>query len=291
MPEEGIPKRAHRDILTLEEIDEIVSAYVKLGINKVRITGGEPLARKGIVSLIEKISRHSEIKDFALTTNGTYLKTMAKDLRAAGLHRVNISIDTLDEKKYAAMTRGGKLKDVLLGIEKAKEAGLGPIKLNAVLIGGFNDDEIEKFVSLTEQEPIDVRFIELMPIGEVANWSLKNFLPNEYVLEKVPSLRKLKNADPSSPATLYQLPRAKGKIGLISPISCKFCSACNRVRITSEGKLKHCLHSNEEFDLKKVLREGGDLTEFLKYVILKKPQQHQIEAGDFIARNMVQVGG
>ena len=291
MPSSGIQKIAHAAILTLEELDEIVGAFAKLGITKVRITGGEPLARKGIITLIEKISRHERITDLALTTNGTFLNTMAQDLKNAGLKRVNISVDSLDDKKYNMMTRGGKLKEVLKGIEKAKEVGLTPIKLNVVLIGGFNDDEIESFVSLTQDEAIDVRFIELMPIGEVAKWSQDNFLPNDYILEAVPTLVKMKKVDLRSPALYYQLAGAKGRVGLISPVSCKFCHTCNRVRLTSEGKLKHCLHSNEEFDLKEVLRQGNSLTDFIQYAMLQKPLEHTIEEGSFIARNMIQVGG
>ncbi|WP_070000582.1 GTP 3',8-cyclase MoaA [Cellulosilyticum sp. I15G10I2] len=291
MPIEGIQKIAHEDILTLEELDEIVYAFAKLGITKVRITGGEPLARKGIVTLIEKIKRHQGIKDLALTTNGILLDTMAQTLKDAGLNRVNISLDSLDDKKYTMMTRGGKLKDVLKGIEKARKVGLTPIKLNVVLIGGFNDNEVERFVRLTQEEAIDVRFIELMPIGEVAKWSKHHFLSNEYILKVVPELVKSNALEENSPALYYQLPGAKGRVGLISPISCKFCGTCNRVRLTSEGKLKHCLHSNEEFDLKAALREERSLTDFIQYAMLHKPFEHLIEEGSLTERNMIQVGG
>lgn len=291
MPENGIQKLHHEDVLKIEEIDKIVSAFIKLGINKVRITGGEPLVRKGILSLIKSISSHPEIKDLALTTNGINLKSMAKDLKEAGLKRINVSLDSLDEKKYADMTRGGKLKDVIEGIKMAKKVGLTPIKLNVVLIGGFNDNEIKDFVNLTKDEDIDVRFIELMPIGEVAKWSFENFISNELVLKKVPELVKIENDDPNAPAVLYRLPGGKGRVGLISPISCKFCSSCNRIRLTSEGILKYCLHSDEEFDLKAALREGKSLTEFIEEVVLKKPKEHSIEEGNFVKRNMVQVGG
>ncbi|MDF2614382.1 MAG: moaA [Clostridia bacterium] len=291
MPAGGIRKMAHEDILTLEELEEMVGAFAALGITKVRITGGEPLARKGIITLIEKINSYVGITDIALTTNGTLLNAMAQDLKNAGLKRVNISLDSLDDKKYAMMTRGGKLKDALKGIEKARKVGLNPIKLNVVLVGGFNDDEVERFVKLTQDEEIDVRFIELMPIGEVAKWSLNHFLSNDYVLETVPHLQKSKNTEYSSPAVYYKLPRAKGRVGLISPISCKFCSTCNRVRLTSEGKLKHCLHSNQEFDLRTVLREGGSLTDFIQNAMLHKPLEHFIEEGSLTERNMIQVGG
>lgn len=291
MPKDGIQKVSHEEILTLEEIDEIISVFASLGINKVRITGGEPLVRKGILSLIENIRKHDGIKDLALTTNGLLLKEMASNLKSAGLNRVNISLDSLNPQKYAMMTRGGKLNKVLEGIEMAKKVGLTPIKINVVLIGGFNDDEIESFVALTKEEAIDIRFIELMPIGEVATWSLENFLPNHYVLEKIPQLAPIEIQDKSSPAKYYRLPDGVGRVGLISPISCKFCDDCNRIRLTSEGKLKYCLHSNEEFDLGKVLRSKNSLKDFIEASILKKPLAHTIEQGDFIIRNMVQVGG
>ncbi|GAU76775.1 GTP 3',8-cyclase MoaA [Fusibacter sp. 3D3] len=291
MPEEGVEKLKHSDILSLEEIDEMVSAFVSLGINKIRVTGGEPLVRNGIVSLIEMIRRHPEIKDLALTTNGLLLKQMAKSLKEAGLDRVNVSLDSLKPEKYFRMTRGGSLETVLSGIEEAKRVGLTPIKLNVVIIGGFNDDEIVDFVRMTEDEAIDVRFIELMPIGEVAKWSIKNYLPNKVVLEKVPELIPVVSQDPASPAQYYKLPNGKGKVGLISPISCKFCTNCNRIRLTSEGKLKYCLHSDEEFDLKKALSDKLDLTEYIQQSILNKPLEHHIGKGDIVMRNMVQVGG
>lgn len=291
MPEQGIPKMQHDSFLSFEEIDEIITAFVELGINKIRLTGGEPLIKRGILSLIERISQHPEVTDLAVTTNGLLLKSMAKQLKEAGLKRVNISIDSLDQKKYAMMTRGGRLKDVIEGIEMAEQVGLTSIKLNVVLINGFNEDEIEQFVELTRRKAIDVRFIELMPIGEVSKWSLNHFLPSDYVLQKVPSLTKVDSTEDGSPAVYYRLPKGKGKVGLISPISCKFCSSCNRVRITSQGVLKYCLHSNEEFNLKKVLKEKGSLTEFIQESILHKPLEHVIEEGNFIERNMVQVGG
>lgn len=189
------------------------------------------------------------------------------------------------------MTRGGNLNDVLEGIERAKQVGLKPIKRNVVLIGGFNDDEIEVFVALTQDQEIDVRFIELMPIGEVATWSLDNFLSNDYVLQKLPSLIQEAVKEPGSPAVYYRLPGGKGRVGLISPISCKFCDSCNRIRLTAEGQLKYCLHSNEEFDLRTVLREKGSLKELIENSVLKKPLEHAIEQGSFISRNMVQIGG
>lgn len=291
MPEEGVEKLRHEDILRIEEIDTIVGHMAHLGIDKVRITGGEPLVRRGIVDLIQKLHSHDTIREIAMTTNGILLAEMADDLKRAGLRRVNISMDSLKPMRYQAMTRGGNLNKVFEGIEAAKRVGLTPIKINVVLIKGFNDDEIVDFVKLTEGNDIDVRFIELMPIGEVATWSQDHFMSNQEVLERVPELIPMIAKDPSSPAVYYKLPNGKGKVGLISPISCKFCENCNRVRMTSEGFLKYCLHSNEEIALRPLLKNEKLLIHTLRRTIFDKPEEHQLENGHFMVRNMVEIGG
>lgn len=291
MPEKGICKVEHKDVLSLEEIYEVARVFVSLGVNKIRLTGGEPLTRKGIVSLVEKIGKLDGIKDLAMTTNGILLKKYAKELKAAGLNRVNISLDTLDEEKYSHITRGGRIKDVLEGIEAAKSVGLTPIKINTVLIGGFNVDEIEDFVNLTKTEDIDVRFIELMPVGEASKWAEENFISNEVILDKVNALEKVERLDPSSPAVYYKLPGAKGRVGIINPISCKFCDYCNRVRLTSKGNLKLCLHSNEEINLKDKLRQGEDIEKIILSSIKEKPESHHLEDGQYITDSMYQIGG
>ena len=290
MPQSGVCKLEHDDVLSIEEFYEIASAFVSLGVSKIRITGGEPLVKNGIIELIEKISSLG-VKDLAMTTNGLLLPEYAQDLKKAGLDRVNISLDTLDYKKYSEITRGGDLFKVLKGIEEAKRVGLTPIKINTVLIGDFNIDEIENLVYITKEEEIDVRFIELMPIGEASDWASKKFVSNDMILERVPELEKTVAKDLSSPAVYYKLPDGKGKVGIINPISCKFCDACNRVRLTSTGKLKLCLHSDDEIDLREVLRSGGDLKEAIKNSILKKPEEHHLEEGQFIKRNMNEIGG
>ncbi|MCF6465154.1 GTP 3',8-cyclase MoaA [Clostridium sp. Cult2] len=291
MPEEGITKVHHKDILSVEEIEEIAKVFVKLGVNKIRLTGGEPLLRPGILDIVEKIGRLEGLKDFALTTNGILLKKYAKELKLRGINRVNISLDTLDENKYNNITRIGKLKDVMEGIEAAKEVGLTPIKINTVLIGGFNDDEIEDMVRLTEKEDIDVRFIELMPIGEAIKYESKYFISNELVLKKVPELIEIERKDISSPAVYYKLPNAKGRVGLINPISCKFCEYCNRIRLTAQGKLKLCLHSRDEIDLKEALRKGQDLERIIVEAIGEKPESHNLESGVYVTKKMYQIGG
>lgn len=299
VPEKGVPLKMHRDILRFEEIAEIVKEAAGLGITKVRLTGGEPLVRKGIAQLIKMIAGNDEINDIALTTNGILLKKYAQELKEAGLKRVNISIDSLNEDKYREITRGGNLIDVLAGIAAAQKAGLKPIKLNVVLIGGFNDSEIESFIRLTIDHDLDVRFIELMPIGEASSWSQKNFISNRVVLQRFPGLIPLLAEDKGSPAEYYRLPGAKGKIGLINPISNQFCKNCNRIRLTADGKLKPCLHSDQEVDIRDSIRnsrekeKSGILANVLKVAIIQKPAGHQMNIAGYepIIRNMYQIGG
>lgn len=291
MPESGIKKIAHDEILKLEEIQNIAESFVESGVDKIRITGGEPLVRRGILNLIEGIGSLTKVKDLAMTTNGILLKKYAQDLKNAGLNRVNISMDTLDEKKYSEITRKGNLADVLQGIEAAKRAGLTPIKINVVLIKGFNEDEIEDFVNLTKHENIDVRFIELMPIGALKYWSLNNYISNEAVLERVTWLTETEALDVSSPARYYRIPGGKGRVGLINPISCKFCENCNRIRLTADGKIKPCLHSDEEIDLKTPLRQGQNINKLIENIIKNKPKEHNLEDGNYISRNMMDIGG
>lgn len=292
MPEKGIDNKInHNEILSLEEIYDITKSFVNLGINKIRLTGGEPLARLGVVNLVQMISKLDGVKDLSITTNGILLKEYAKPLKEAGLNRVNISLDTLNKEKYNTITRGGDLSKVLEGIEEAKKVGLQPIKINTVLIGGFNDDEILDLINITRDEYIDVRFIELMPIGQASNWAVEKFISNSKVLETAKTLIPVDREDISSPATYYKLPGAKGKVGIINPITCKFCEHCNRIRMTSTGKLKLCLHSNSEIDLKSSLRNGEDLEEIILKSILKKEESHHLEDGNYITRNMNQIGG
>ncbi len=293
MPEEGICKKEHQDILSLEEIFEVVKSCSELGVNKVRITGGEPLVRIGLTNLIEKISKLENIKDLALTTNGILLERYAKELKEAGLKRVNISLDTLNKEKYSYITRGGKLDDVLRGIKAAERVGMKPIKLNTVLIGGFNDDEIEDFIDLTIKSPIEVRFIELMPLGQASIWAKKNFVSNSVILDRSKELTLVTSDDPSSPATYYKLPGAMGKVGLINPISHAFCGNCNRIRLTADGKLKPCLHSDEEIDVLDVIRNKGNLQDTIVQAINQKPVQHSLNSkgSNPIKRDMYRIGG
>lgn len=291
MPERGIENKvSHEDLLTLEEVYLLIEKFVELGIDKIRFTGGEPLVRRGIVDLIEKVNRLKGVKDLSITTNGLLLKDMAKSLKDVGINRVNISLDTLNTDKYREITRGGDLPLVLDGIEEAIKVGLTPIKINSVLVGGFNEDEIGDLVDLT-RAGIDVRFIELMPIGEAMNFAEDKFISNSKVLETIVGLIPVEIDDKSSPAVYYRLPDAKGKVGIINPISCKFCDNCNRVRLTSTGKLKTCLHSNREIDLKEAIRSQDDIKEIIRNGILGKEESHHLEEGKYTYRNMNQIGG
>ena len=291
MPEAGINKKIpHDEILSLEEIYELIKIFVELGIDKIRFTGGEPLVRKNMIELIRKTSKLEGVKDISLTTNGQLLKEMAQPLKDAGLNRVNISLDTLDPEKFKTITRGGDLNRVLEAIDEAIRVGLTPVKINTVLIGGFNENEISNLIHLTKRG-IDVRFIELMPIGEAASFAKEKFISNNLILETMKDLVPIEREDISSPAVYYKLPGATGKVGIINPISCKFCVNCNRIRLTATGQLKLCLHSNREIDLKYALRNNKDVKKLIQDSILTKEESHHLEDEEYIDRNMNQIGG
>ena len=288
MPSEGIKKCAHDDILSLEDFEEIVRAGATLGIDKVRITGGEPLVRCGLTDLIENIHGIPEIRDIAMTTNGSLLAGKAEMLKKAGLKRLNISLDTLRPDRFQKITRRGNLYDVLGGIKEAQEAGFDNIKINTVLMGGVNDDEIRDFAAFAMENAFTVRFIELMPMGECANWDRKRFLKAEKVLEVLPELRRVTHDGVSE---VFALPGGRGRIGLIRPLGNRFCQSCNRIRITSDGMLKPCLHSDMEIPLKGL--KGEALRDVLIKGIGLKPEHHaMIENGvSDAARNMNRIGG
>lgn len=288
MPERGVEKKSHADILSIEEIEEIARAAASLGIVKIRITGGEPLVRKGIVEIVRRVAAIDGINEVALTTNGALLPNYAKELKEAGLNRVNISIDTLDKDRYAEITRGGSLDDVMTGIEKAIAVGLTPIKLNAVLMGGISEEHIKPLIAMTKDSDFRVRFIEIMPIGECATWNNEKFLDISKVLELEPELRYIGTDGVSK---LYLKDGSVGTVGLISPISSHFCPSCNKVRVTSDGKLKPCLHSEEEISLKG--KHGDELREAIKNGILDKPLKHKLETSkkSESLRGMSSIGG
>ncbi|NLP29777.1 MAG: GTP 3',8-cyclase MoaA [Clostridiales bacterium] len=291
MPEEGIRKKACSEILNIEDYVIIAKALVDLGIEKIRITGGEPLVRKGLLSLVRQIGAIEGLKNLAITTNGILLPKYGEELYKAGIKNVNISLDSLDPEKYKDITRGGNLSDVLAGIENSIELGFEKVKINVVLIQDFNDDEIEKFVRLTEKKPIDVRFIELMPFKGQHELALGKYLPGDVVLEKVPDLQAIDDEDSSSPARYYKLEGALGRVGLINPLSHKFCDRCNRLRITADGFILSCLHSRKEIDLKGSLDDPDKLKELILKSINEKPLSHNLEKGELMDRDMINIGG
>ena len=270
MPAEGVCRLAREDVLSCEEILEIVSAAAELGITKVRVTGGEPLVRPGVPELCARIGALPGIREVSVTTNGVLLERYARALKEAGVRRVNVSLDTMNPEKYRTITGGGELSMVLAGVRAAAEAGLRPLKLNVVLIGGFNDDEIEAFVELTRDQDIQLRFIELMPLGPGAAFGPEAYLPGDTVLTRVPELEP--EAEDGGVARLYRLPGGKGKVGLIAPVNRHFCSTCNRLRLTSEGHLKPCLHSAQEVPLRGL--HGAALREAVAEAIRQKPAAH-----------------
>lgn len=286
MPESGVESLCHSDILSIEEIVEIVKVASKNGIKKIRLTGGEPLVRRGFINLCKQISEINEIEDIAITTNGVYLKEMADELFENKVRRINFSLDTLIKEKYNDITRRNDFDKTMESLFYAIKKGF-KVKINVVLIGGFNDDEIEDFVNLANEYELEVRFIELMQIGETANWSKDKFVSNKIVLEKVP---ELEFEGVSGVAKIYKIKGQKGRIGLISPISCSFCEDCNRIRLTSDGKLKPCLHSRDEINLKGL--SGEELEEVFKRGIFEKPEKHHLEDGKSeSARDMNKIGG
>jgi len=287
MPPEGVVKRNHGDMLSLEELAEIAEAAVRVGVKKIRLTGGEPLVRRGIVELCRRLRAIPRLEELCLTTNGALLPQLAAPLREAGVDRLNISLDTLQSDRFAEMTRLGRLSDTLAGIEAAEAAGFHNLKLDTVLIGGFNDDEIEDFVNLTREHPWEVRFIELMPMGPCAEWDKGCFLPDDTVLQKIPALQQI---EPCGVARRYRLPGAAGTVGLISPVHHDFCAQCRRIRVTADGKLKGCLHSAEELPLRGL--HGPELEDAIRQGILHKPERHHLaERRSDTPRNMNQIGG
>jgi cyclic pyranopterin phosphate synthase len=286
MGPDGVEKLRHQDILTPEQIEAAARTAVKLGVRKIRITGGEPLVRGGIVDICRRVGAIEGLEELCLTTNGILLPKYAADLRQAGVQRLNISLDTLRPERYRAITRIGTLENALEGLEAARQAGFPPVKINCVLMGGINDDEIPQLVALTRDEPISVRFIELMPMGQCRDWDRSRFIPDEAVLQAVPALEPIGQ---DGVARLYRVKGYQGTVGLIRPVSAHFCPECTRMRLTADGKLKPCLHSSQEIDIRGL--EGQALESAFRQAILAKPERHHLESGSDSARNMNAIGG
>ncbi len=298
MPSEGIKPLAHKDILRYEEILRIVNIAAKLGVNKIRITGGEPLIRKNLSFLIASIHAIKGIEDISLTTNGVLLRKHIGELAVAGLNRINVSLDSLKADKYREITRGGNIDDVFEGIYEAQQAGLSPIKLNMVPVRGCNDDEIEAFAQLTIKTPFHVRFIEFMPMGGSELWGQDKYISTEEIKRRVSAVAPLNPVKlrRSGPARYYRFENAPGVIGFISPITHHFCNSCNRLRLTSEGKLRPCLFSETEIDLRSVMRSGAsdeEIERLLRLSVEIKPKGHAINHEKSFAhlKPMSRIGG
>lgn len=279
MPEDGVDKFAHQDILSYEELERIARAAVGLGIEKIRVTGGEPLVRKGIVPFLSRLAGIPGLKQLVLTTNGVLLQEMATELRAAGVQRLNVSLDSLDPARFCQITRTGELKRVLAGIAAADRAGF-PVKINMVVMRGVNDDEIDAVASLALDRPYTVRFIEYMPSSREEQWQ-SLVVPGQEILERLRArfeLQPVLRCNLAGPAREYRLPGAVGTVGIITPVTGHFCGECNRIRVTSTGGAKSCLFSNGEQDLKPYLGEGDGerLQEALRQIVLAKPGRHQM---------------
>lgn len=312
MPADGVSQMCHSEILRIEEVEDIVRVAAESGIRSVRLTGGEPLVRKGVTSLVESISKMPGVENVSLTTNGVLLPQMAAELKEAGLSRVNISLDTLDPDQFRMVTRVGKLEDTLAGIEAALEAGFDPVKVNAVTVRSLGQDFLA-FAKMSVDRPLHMRFIEYMPIGSDCGsgsegvdpgcgWGPADVISSEEVFniinaraaeEGLPALVPAGEKKPLGwgPARYFSFPGAKGTVGFISPLSRHFCSECNRLRLTADGKIRPCLFSDEEFDIKRALHERGaeGVRETLYAALGVKPDEHHGKVGT--ERNMSQIGG
>jgi cyclic pyranopterin phosphate synthase len=300
MPPEGVSLAERDTILRNEEFLTIIRAAVRTGIRKIRLTGGEPLVRKGIVDLVREIGSIPAIDDIALTTNGVLLPQFAYPLKKAGLRRVNISLDTLKPERFREITRNGEIGQVWAGIRAAGRAGLKPVKLNVVVIRGFNDDEIMDFVNLTQKLPLHVRFIELMPIGASDHWAADKMITVSEIRSIITTggvgLEPAKPVAGNGPAKYYRVPGAAGTVGFISAISDHFCGNCNRLRLTSEGQLRPCLQSPVEVDLRTPVRAGcseDELAALINRTVAAKPEKHTMvtRGWDDNNRMMSQIGG
>jgi cyclic pyranopterin phosphate synthase len=305
MPKEGVSLIGHEDILSYEEMLRIIRIARKLGIVKVRVTGGEPLVRRGVTEFLAALGKLG-LEDISLTTNGILLESLAEPIRKAGVGRINVSLDSLDPEKYTRITRGGDLAAVLRGLELADRAGFSPIKINVVTVKGFNDDEAIQFARLTMGKPYEIRFIELMPIGG-KNDNADKYVSNDELMERIAGVGRLlpvedgkRGKSLDGPARRFRLEGARGVIGFISPISHNFCHACNRLRLTADGGLRACLMVDGETDLKTPLRKGckdEDLEQLIRQAIMGKPRgQHTDGSGEDCsrrkcAREMSTIGG
>ena len=297
MPAAGMPSIQHSDVLSYEELLRVAEAAVSIGVEKIRVTGGEPLVRKGIIPFLERLAVIPGLKRLVLTTNGILLPEMAEELRCAGVESLNISLDSFRPDTFASITRGGDVQQVLKGIIAAEKAGFKLIKINVVVMRGVNDDEVAEFAALTIDKPYRVRFIEYMPTLRDDKWKQRTMAGEELLelLSRRFTLHPVKKENMDGPATYYQISGAAGMVGVITPVSCHFCGECNRIRVTSSGVAKGCLFSTESRDLKPAIRTGDDqaIRDALRFVVNDKPEHHDIakQVRNHPVLPMSQVGG
>lgn len=292
MPEDKVyENNLINDTLSFNDYKFIINGLSQVGIKKIKFTGGEPLLYPHLIELIKYAHYECNIDDISITTNGIGLNEIAYELKRSGLKSVNISLDSLKSYKYKRITRGGNLTDVLKSINRCLELGI-KVKINCVVIKRFNDDEVYDFIEMANYYPIDVRFIELMPLGEGEYFYENGYFNISNFINDIDELYKIED-EKGSTARLYQAKYAKGRIGIITPISCQFCNTCNRIRITSDGKIKLCLHSNEETDIRYYLNKPMIFKEVLKEIILKKPDKHNLLESNSsdTYRQMYEIGG
>lgn len=296
MPPEGIPKLAHNDILSFEELYRIAAQAIKLGLDKIRVTGGEPLVRKGVVGFLAKLAAIPGLNELVLTTNGILLSQMAAELRCAGVQRLNVSLDSLRPDTFARVTRGGELRRVLDGLEAAEQSGFPPPKINMVVMRDVNDDEVLDFAALTVHKQYSVRFIEYMPILQDPEWR-SLWVSGDEVLKRIEQryfLQRLSTPGHAGPARNFRITGGTGTLGIISPISHRFCEGCNRIRITATGRAKGCLFGGEEVDLRPYLHGDDEaLRDVLHQVVARKPLRHNLLPGQPVRATfaMAHIGG
>lgn len=302
MPAGGVQFLPQEEVLSYEEILRVIDAAAQLGIHRIRVTGGEPLVRHGVMDFLYRIKQEvPAIDDLAVSTNGHLLEPLLPDMKSAGVDRFNISLDSLNEERFTAMTRYGKVAPVKRAIVRAVEMGFDPVKVNAVVVRGFNDDELLDFVRWSTEMPVHVRFIEMMPFSASQSWEEQGLVPAAQMRERIMqayALQPLVDGAPrgAGPARYWQVPGAPGTVGFISAVTECFCSGCNRIRLSCDGKINPCLGHIHDTDLKPYLRAGADralLTELVAGVIGRKPKEHHFDDPEYenILRMMSAIGG
>lgn len=299
MPEEGVPWLSRDRLLTYEEIARLARIFLALGVTRIRLTGGEPTVRQDLPVLVGMLAALDPALDLSLTTNGLKLATMAAELRAAGLRRVNVSLDTLDPERFRRIARRDRLHDVLEGLEAARGAGLEPIKVNAVLRRGFNEDEVIPLARWGRDRSYEIRFIEWMPLDLQRSWTREQLVPAAEILERIHAvfpLERARDSDAGAPASVYEYRDGRGRVGVIAAVTCHFCARCDRIRLTADGQVRTCLFAHEEHDLRRALRSGAgdeEIAALLRAAVWRKGPGHAIDDPRFRQpeRGMSAIGG